>query len=338
MTTKQRAREAARQVLLHPLLWGALCIVVAVPLLGTAHDFWGFLLCLFAGWSAAHALVRWLHTMPRTLSVALHLAASVGVGVLLFATLADDGWRGMLPPAIAAALGFTAVPAAGWIWLTLVGRVSGAVAAASRRRAAALVVPQWERVGDVWNLRLPVVALRSPVYIATVATIAVLGAGLVVTVTVVFDDILVRVGPLLMLLVLGWGVAAPAYLVLRAIAHHRTADVVITVDGSRDSQTVRVARSPEAEVLFEAPVGGIRSLQLSARTSPVRIVIRPFHGSGLVLLVGLARRRPDAAPTFALPPAHLIDRLGSAGLVRRPPHRSGNGDVVLESTGGAAPG
>jgi hypothetical protein len=224
VTTKQGARAVAWRVLRHPLLWSAVCLVVAVPLLGTEHDFWGFLLCLLGGWSAAHALIRRLLTLPGALSLALHLAASVGAALLLFALTADGGWRHVLPPAIAAAIGFAAVPGAGWIWLTLIGRTSAAVASASRRRAATLVVPEWERVGDAWHLRLAAVSLRSPVFVAITATIAVLGGGLITAVVIVFDDVVQRMGPLLLLLVLGWVVGAPGYLVVRAIAHRRTAD------------------------------------------------------------------------------------------------------------------
>ncbi|RKE63592.1 hypothetical protein [Microbacterium sp. AG238] len=337
MTTKQGARAVAWRVLRHPLLWSAVCLVGAVPLLSTEHDFWGFLLCLLGGWSAAHALIRRLLTLPGTLSLALHLAASVGAALLLFALTADGGWRHVLPPAIAAAIGFAAVPGAGWIWLTLIGRTSAAVASASRRRAATLVVPEWERVGDAWHLRLAAVSLRSPVFVAITATIAVLGGGLITAVVIVFDDVVQRMGPLLLLLVLGWVVGAPGYLVVRAIAHRRTADVVVTLEAARGSATVRVVRSSDGDVLVEAPASAIGSLQFAPRSSPTRIVIRPSYGPGLVLLVGLALPRRDTAPTFPLPPADLVHRLASAGLVPRASRRSRNGDLALEFAGGGTP-
>lgn len=337
MTTRQGARELVRRVLLHPLLWSAVCLLVAVPLLGTEHDFWGFLLCLLAGWSAAHALIRRLLTLPDTLSLALHLAASVGAALLLFALTVDGGWRRVLAPAMAAAIGFAAVPAAGWIWLTLIGRTSAAVAGASRRRAATLVVPEWERVGDAWHLPLAVVALRSPAYVAITAAIAVACGGLVTAAVIVFDDVVQRTGPLLLLLLLGWAVGAPGYLVLRAIARRRTVDVVVTLEAFRGSAAVRVMRSSDGEILVEAPATAIGSLQFAPKSSPTRIVIRPSPGSGLVLLVGLARRHRNTAPTFALPPARLIRRLESAGLVMRTSARPPNGDVTLEAAEGGAP-
>jgi hypothetical protein len=326
-----------RRVLLHPLLWSAVCLIVAVPLLGTEHDFWGFLLCLLAGWSAAHALVRRLVTLPDTLSLVLHLAASVGAALLLFALSVDDGWRRVLPPAKAAAIGFAAVPAAGWIWLTFIGRTSAAVAGASRRRAATLVVPEWERVGDAWHLPLAVIALRSPVYVAITAAIAVLCGGLVTAAVIVLDDVVQRMGPLLLLLIVAWVVGAPGYLVLRAIAHRRTVDVVVILEEFGGSATVRVMRSSDGIVLVEAPASALGSLRFAPRSSPTRIVVRPSAGSGLVLLVGLARRRRDTAPTFALPPAHIIRRLESAGLVLRSSARSRNGDLTLEAAEGGAP-
>ncbi|MEH3089029.1 MAG: hypothetical protein PGN24_05265 [Microbacterium arborescens] len=316
-----RGRSTARRVLLHPLLWAPLLFVAALPLLGTEHDFWGFLLSMFSGWLVAHAIVGGLLRLTSAaLAISLHITAAVAAAALAFALTQPGGWRDAAPASVIAGIGFAVVPAAGWLWLALIGRISGALGAGARRRAATLVEPGWSRDGDTWTLALPAVPLRSATFAAVTGGLAAAGTALLSAFLLVFDDIAQRMTPLLIIVALGWVFGMPVYLVLRAIAHARTADVRVTVTAGVDGR-VRVLRPADGAVVLDASLRGIRSIRWYARSAPTRIVIHPARGGGRVLLVGLARRSKNAAATYAMPPTQLLRALDAAGLraqTRRP--------------------
>lgn len=332
MSATTTLSRAARRVLTHPLVWAPICFAAALPLLGTEHDFWGFLLSLVSGWLVAHALVGALVRLrPPALAIALHVAASLAAGVLLFALTAAGPWRGALPASVVAGIGFAVVPAAGWVWLTLIGRVTGAVREDASRRAQRLVEPAWTRDGGTWTLALPAVPLRSTTFAAAAGGLAAAGIALFGGFVFVFDDLAARMSPLMMVLVLGWVVGLPVYLVLRAVAHARTVDVAVTITaGAGPGGRMRVRRAADDAVLFDASLRGIRSVQWHARSAPTRIVVRPAQGPGLVLLVGLARRSKDAAATYAMPPRRLLSALDAAGLRAPARGRPHDDRLVLE--------
>lgn len=323
--TPTPARSLARRLLWHPLPWAAVCFAGAVPLLATGNEFWGFLLSLVAGWAfaqtALHGLAR---VRSRGVSVAVHVALGVGAGFAVFAVAQPGEWPVPVPPGLRSPLSFAMLTFAGWIWLSLISRVSGAVQAGSDRRAAELVEPEWERSGSAWTLRLPVVALRRSTYLAAAAVLGVLAAGAMGTFVVVFGDLAQRLGPMAMLLVLGWIVGLPVYLVVRALARARTVAVEVHLGAER----MRV-RTADGVTLMDAGLDGIRSLTVSSRNPPTRIVVRPAEGPGLVLLVGMARRPKGAAATVPELPSRLRHALEGAGLMALPGRRARAGEVTL---------
>lgn len=323
----QTSRSIARRVLLHPLLWAVILLAAAVPLMGTPFDFGGFLLALLSGWMLAHALVRRLLALdPPWLSVLLHVVASLVVVAPLLALTDPGPWRQAFPPELVAAVGFALPPAAGWIWLTLIGRVSGAVRADADRRAARLIEPEWARDAAGWSLRLPVVPLRRSTYLVVAAGLIVLAGALIVTFVVVFADLAQRMGPMAILLVLGWTVFLPVFLVLQAIARARTVDVSIVVDPRR----VRVLPADGGPAMVDAPLRDIRSLTWRLRSSPTGLTVRMADGTGVVLLVGMARRAKGRAPTFPAPPASLLGELASTGLSEKTSRRPRAEEFTLE--------
>jgi len=327
--TPTPTRSLVRRVLVHPLTWAAVCLAGAIPLLGTAHDFWGFLLSLVAGWVAAHVVVRGLFRLqPTPLAVSVHVALSAAAGWALFAMVQPgQGW-GAVPPTVRTALSFAAITFSGWIWLALLGRATAAVQASSEHRAARLVEPEWVREQDDWILRLPAVVLRRSTYVAATAVLGVLAVGAMGFFAFVFADLAQRMGPMAMLLLLGWTVGLPVYLLVLVVARGRTVDVELRIGRGG----VRV-RTGDGDTLMDAGPDGIRSLLWSARNAPTRIVVRPVEGAGLVLLVGMARRpRGTAATLPALPPG-LLRIWEEAGLGVSSTRRNRAGELSLARVG-----
>lgn len=308
--TRTPAGSPARRVLWHPFPWAIICFATAVVLFGLGQEFGGFLLSLVSGWALAQTLLYALaFVRTRAVSVAVHLALGVVAGFAVFLVVQSGDWPVAVPPTVRSALSFAVSPFAGWIWLSLVGRVTAAVQATSDERAAELVEPAWERSGSEWTLRLPVVPLRRSSYLAVGAVLGVLAAGAMGTFVVVFTGLAQRLGPMAMLLVLGWTIGLPVYLVVRAVARARTTAVDLCLSAER----VRV-RTIDGVTLMDAGTDGIRTLFVSSRNPPTRVVVRPVEGPGLVLLVGMARRPKGAAATVPELPRRLQHALEAAGF------------------------
>jgi len=328
--TPTLAGSLARRVLWHPFPWAVVCFAGAVVLFGLGQEFGGFLLSLVAGWALAQTLLYALAFLrTRAVSVAVHLALGIATGFAVFLVVQPGDWPVAVPPTVRSTLSFAMAPFAGWIWLSLVGRVTAAVQATSDKRAAQLVEPEWERAGGEWTLRLPVVPLRRSTYLAVGAVLGVLAAGAMATFVLVFADLAQRLGPMAMLLLLGWAVGLPVYLVVGALARARTTTVELCLSGER----VRV-RTIDGVTLMDAGTDGIRSLTVSSRNPPTRIVVRPVEGPGLVLLVGMARRPKGTAATVPELPRRLRHALEGAGLTVVEGKRARAGEVTLERSPG----
>ncbi|WP_136587786.1 hypothetical protein [Microbacterium hydrothermale] len=315
--TAGHGRIHMRALLGHPLLWAVLCGLAALRLLGTNVDFAGFLLCLIAGWLVAHAVVRGLMALRSPgLSFGLHVGVAAAAAAALFLLT-----RGVIPGAVdasvTAALSFSAVPAAGWIWLTLIGRVSGLVRADSARRTARLVSPDWTRTNDVWELRLPAVALRLSTYRGVVGILFAVAAGVLSVFVVVFSDVAMRMSPLMIVVVLGWLIGLPIYGAILLIARARTVEVLVRVTRGRLVIERTTEEKTDATRVVDLAFGEVRALRWAARDAPTRVEVRPVAGSGVVLLFGLARRPAGMAATLPALPTGLRRRLEEAGLSAR---------------------
>lgn len=315
---------AVRRLLGHPLLWAVVCALAAVPLLGTPFDVGGFLLCLVAGWLCAHVAVRVLMALRSpALSFSLHIGLSIAAGLALYG-LTQGVFPAAVDPAVAAAVSFAAVPAAGWVWLTLIGRITGLIRADSARRAARLITPEWTRSADAWELRLPAVPLRLSTFRLVLGILIAAGASALLAFVLVFSDVAMRMSPLLIVVVLGWLVGLPVYGGLRLSARSRTVDARVRVTAER----MVVERMPEGTPLVDLGLAKLGALRWASREAPTRLELRPLRGPGLVLLFGLARRPAGMAATLPALPAGLSARLTDAGLSERGTRGRGD-DVVL---------
>lgn len=324
-----QARPRLQRLLLQPLLWSALCFAAGVGLIGPNLAFSGYLMALLAGWFLAVALVGALHRIqPRALSVATHVGLGVAMGLLLYLLVTAPSWRGALPPLLKPALvvlQMGAAPAAGWVWITLLGRIGGAMQEESKRRAAQLQEPQWTREGPGWLLSLPAVPMRRAFLHGTGAALFVLSAVLLSGFILTFYDLALRMSPMVMLLVLGWTVGLPVYLILAALARRHTVPLALRVN----REHVQVQRTDDGTVLFEAPLGRIRRLQWAGRSAPTRVALQTDADEDIVLLIGMARRPAGVAATVAPLPPELLRTLQRAGLSPAPSRRPQDEDLTL---------
>lgn len=246
--------------------------------------------------------------------MAVHIALGVAMGLLLYLLTAKTGLRTALPPHLKPAflvLQLGAVPAAGWVWMTFIGRISGAVKADSDRRAAQLKEPQWSKEGDAWCLHTPAVPVRRRTLYGIAAALFVLGTAVFCGFLLFFYDWALRMSPMLMLLVLGWTVGMPVYLLLGVWARRRTVPLTLRVTAER----LQAQREDDGSVLVDAPLASIRRLQWAGRSSPTRIALQSDEGVDVVLLIGMARRPKDIASTLRSLPPDLLQALRTTGLL-----------------------
>lgn len=288
--------------------------MAVLALIGPDLALGGYLMALLAGWLAAFALIGGVRRIePQRLSMAVHVALGVAMGLLLYLLTARNGLRATLPSHLKPAflvLQLGAVPAAGWVWMTFIGRISGAVKADSDRRAAQLKEPEWVKEGDAWCLHTPAVPVRRRTLYGIVAALFVLGTAVFCGFLLFFYDRALRMSPMLMLLVLGWTVGMPVYLLLGVWARRRTVLLTLRVTAQR----WRVLRADGGTPLVDAPLASIRRLQWAGRSSPTRVALQTDDGVDIVLLIGMARHDRGAASTLAPLPQELIRLLRGLGV------------------------
>lgn len=326
MTTTSDTRRTRGVALLIPALLAPVCLLAAAPLLRGDGDFWGFLLSLIGGWLAAVAAVGVLLAVrPLALSMVLHVALGVALALLLW-VLTQTAGTDALPPAVRTVVGLAAAPAAGWVWLTLLGRITGSPGRRSARRAATLVPVEWQQDARGWSLRLRVSPMRRHAFVTTIVIAWLIATAALSTFIVVFSDLAQRMSPMVMLFLLGWIVGMPGYLIVRGIVRARTVAVELRID----DRSLRVRRTDDEVALFDAPLTGVRRLRWASDSPPTRIELTPVDGEPIVLLVGMARRPRDASPTLPPLPPHLRRTLDRAGLPEKTRRRPRTGELLLE--------
>lgn len=230
-----------------PILWAAVlavvCSAIALPLyLSEEGDgFWAFLLTLVAGWAAGAVFVgAVLRVGVRWLGWTLHIVGAA-VGWILIAVFASSGdAMATLPTDTRAVLYFAqmaAIPAIGWVSITLIARVSGAVGSTSAARAVATkradaATREWRREDGSWVLDVAVVPVSTRALVVVGGVIWVVAATLAGTLMAVFYDLALRVGSAVVVLVFGVAIAVPAYALFVGVFRSRTTAIRIALGSS----------------------------------------------------------------------------------------------------------
>lgn len=313
-----------RGLVLNSLTWGFVLLAAATALtLGTGDlDILQLLLMLVGGWCFGFAFVNTTMRMPRN-GVVLHIAVAVVLGALMAFITEYGGWPiEMLPEAVRGVLvvlWMAAIPATGWIWLGLLGRVTDALTRRERKNAPIRFAPEWERDerGDGSFVRFPAVELRlRHLTIAIVGIVVVVGL-LELAILIAFDDIVLNLGPRMLIIVIGLVLGLPAYLVLTAVLRRRTEQCAIAFGDDE----VRIDVGGAASVIR---FSDLEHLRWRGRSDYARVEIRAA-GIDLSLFTGIAKA--PAGRTSELPPLprRVFRRFELAGLVVE---KSRRGEVI----------
>ena len=303
-----------RQLVRSPLVWGALLLAVAIlaTLAGDDLSFVPFLLMLVGGWCFGFSFVNaTLRMTPSRAGVLLHVAVAILLGAAI-AFVVEFG-NDMLAPfperirAVAAALQLAAIPAAGWIWLGLLSRVTDALIRREAKKRPAPVPPEWQREenADGSRVRFPGIPLRMRALTVAIVVIVVV-FGLAVRAADRVRRHRLRMGPRVAIIVVGIVIALPVYAVFTAVLRRRTQ--ACTVAFGNDELRISVGDHTDV-IRFR----DLEHLVWRTRSDYARIEVRGA-GVDLSLIAGLAK--PPAGRTAELPalPRRVFRRLELAGM------------------------
>lgn len=181
------------------------------------------------------------------------------------------------------------------------------------------MAPEWEREesGDGSIVRFPAVELRLRTLTQAIVGITVVGGLLGVALVIALDDIVMRMGPRMMILFLGITVALPVYLVFTAILRRRT--VPCTVAFGNDELRVGVG-----DELHRIAFRELEFLRWRCRSDYARIEVRGA-GADLSLFAGLAKPPRGFSAELPALPRRVYRRLELAGFTLEKARR---GEVI----------
>jgi hypothetical protein len=301
-----------RRILHLPLFWALVCGALAVPgYLGGRLELLPFLFTLVGGWLCGFAFVNATLRIPGRRGLVVHVVGAVGAGLLLW--LLAEGVPALLAPkpnparALLAVLQMAAVPAAGWVWLGLISRLTAMIGA--RDAAKAPQAPQWEPAerGSIARFRGVPLTTRALAFwcVLTAAVVAIL----VMVVVIASGGTILNVGPKVFLLLYVAVPGLPAYLLMSWLLRRRAVDCAVRFDADRlrvevDGAEQRI-RYRELERLVWRAEGDFARIE--ARGSGVEAAI----------IAGIARKpggTPAALPTLS---RRVVRLLEDAGLTSR---------------------
>ena len=303
-----------RRLVSSSLTWGLVLLAAASALtLATGDlDILQLLLMLVGGWCFGFAFVNATMRMPRNGAV-LHIAVAVVLGALMiFITEYDGRLIEPLPEAVRGifvVLWMAAIPATGWIWLGLLGRITDALTRRERKNAPVRVAPEWERdeQGDGSFVQFAAIEMRlRHLTIAIVGIVVVVGL-LELAILIWLGDVVLNLGPRMLIIVIGLILCLPAYLVLTAVLRRRTQRCTIAFGNDE----VRIGVGAKASVIRHSD---LEYLRWRGRSDYARVEIRGA-GVDLSLFTGIAKA--PAGRTAELPPLprRVFRRLELAGLI-----------------------
>ncbi|WP_217181882.1 hypothetical protein [Streptomyces sp. AC495_CC817] len=313
-----------RRLVFSLTLWGVLLLATAVGLAlgGSDLDIWHFILIIVGGWCLGAAFVNLTVRMPRD-GVVLHVAGAVVIAAIMV-FLTEYGRRlvpivGEQLATVAFVVQLAAVPAAAWIWIGLLSRITDAILRRDRRRGGERVTPEWERDerGDGSFVRFPGIEVR--MRDVTLAIIGiVLAAGAVgVALMIWFDGVVMRLGPRMSIVLVGLVLGLPAYFALTAVLRRHTA--ACTLAFGNDEVRIKVD-----EASFVIRHRDLEYLRWRQKSDYARVEVRG-GGVDLSLFTGLAKPPPGRTAELPPIPRRVFRRLELAGFAMEESRR---GEVI----------
>lgn len=297
-----------------PAIGGVLLCVAGVALetgTGANGGLPAYLCVLVGGWAVAFAIVNALSALHERTAWIVHVVLAVAMAALLSSSLSALGALEAVSAPWRSALGFAALalpPACGWVLLTLLGRVLGLLTGRAARRAAARPRLAWSE-GD-GRPGLTVMAARvSRARVTAFVVVATIASGAVAAGAVIFAERWVsRLGPMLLVFLIGSVIVLPSYLIARAIANKRR--IPLTLRWRTGAIIV------DTDASWTVPFATLTRLVWQERGDLARIELHTAQRSE-TYLVGLVRQ--DAGASSELPPLQrqMVRVLEDAGLPAR---------------------
>ncbi|WP_146070279.1 hypothetical protein [Arthrobacter sp. GMC3] len=278
-----------------------------------------FLLTLVGGWLCGFAFVNFTLGMKHTgLGVVLHVAGAAGMGLLLhWMTFWGKGFLKELPEQ-ASGLVFLfqmgSVPAAGWIWLGLLGRITFSASKPSEKAKAARIAPAWEDTSPGTQLQFSAVPMQTRNLTFVMVGVCLVGSGLAFWLLMSFDAFFLKLAsPKLFVIVFGLLIGLPGYFIFKAIVGRKTIPCSIAFGNDR----IRIAVGSENVTINYRDLD---RLIWRCESDYARVEVH-VHGRRISLLAGLARTPKTVLAQ--LPPLSkvTIRRLAGAGLEKQPTRR-----------------
>lgn len=320
-------RTVGRRLIRNPMIWGALLLLAALiwTLAGDDLSFFPFLLMLVGGWCFGFAFVNaTLRMVPARNGAFLHAAVAIVLGAAIaFVVEFGNDLLAPLPEQVragAVVVQLAAIPAAGWIWLGLLSRITDAMTQREVKKRPVPVTPEWEREesGDGSGVRFPGIPLRMRALTgAIIAIVVVFGLG-GTAVVIAFDDVVLRLGARLTIILVGVVIALPVYVVFTTVLRRRTEACVVAF--GNDELRVTVGESTHV-----IPFRLLDRLVWRTRSDYARIEVQG-DGVDLSVIAGLAK--PPRGLTAELPPLprRVFRRLELVGMTQE---RSRRRDVTI---------
>ncbi|WP_259457209.1 hypothetical protein [Microbacterium sp. AG790] len=311
-------RAATRRwFVLAPALAGIVLCAIGGALVTPTSDggLAAYLCVLIGGWAVAFSAVNALSGWEERWQWAGHIALTAGALALAVSITPLIQQAATLPEPWGRSLALVALgipPAAGWIVITLLGRISARVDRASSHRAAAVTPPQWS--GPDGRPELTVSASLFTMRALTTLVVGAIIAGgvLAVALLIVAERWVLRLPPLMLVVVLGALIAMP----LSAAVH-------VVVNRRRRPVTIRW-RTGAVEVdtggQWTVPFPMIQRLVWCPRGDTARVEIHTATRSE-TLLVGMVRQESHAAAELPALQRRMRAALEDSGL--RPSERRG---------------
>lgn len=299
-----------------PIVVGAVLLIAAIgfTLAGDDLSLFPFLLMLVGGWCFGFAFVNvTLGMVPARNGAILHLGVAIVLGAVLVLMVEFGGdLLDRFPEAVrgvAVVLQLAGIPASGWIWLGLLSRVTDLFARRDAKKKPLPVTPDWEREegGDGSIVRFPAIELRMRTLTQAIVGIVVVVGLLGVALLIGLDDIVMRMGPRIAIVLMGIVLGLPVYLLFMAILRRRTAQCAVAF--GNDELRVRVG-----DQLHTIPFRRLEFLRWRCRSDYARIEVRGA-GVDLSLFAGLATPPRGFSAELPAVPRRVFRRLELAGLI-----------------------
>ena len=341
--TRVRA-TVTRKFVRNPLIWGAVLLLAAIgfTLAGDDLSFFPFLLMLVGGWCFGFAFVNATFDMvPARNGAILHIAVGVVLGAAVAVVVEFGG--DLLDPfpeavrGIAVVLQLAAIPAVGWIWFGLISRVTDLLRRRDAKKRPPPVTPEWEREesGDGSIVRFPGIEMRMRALTQAIVAIVVV-LGLVAAVLLIaFDDIVMRMGARIAIILLGIVIGLPGYLLFTAFLRRRTHACSLAF--GNDELRVRVG-----DVAHTIPFRELDFLRWRSRSDYARIEVRAGKHVDISVITGIAKPPRGFSAELPAVPRRVFRRLELAGLTVEKSRRDEvitfrRAPLGLTSTGTPAP-